>query len=273
VCSAALVPLDHQVPTPAGRLFARAWGNWRGPVTRPPIVLFHDSLGCVDVWRTFPDALAAATGHGVIAYDRLGFGRSDPHPLHLPLDFVTDEARVAVPALREALGIERMVLLGHSVGGAMAVAAAAAFPEDTLAVITVSAQALVEDRTLAGVRDAKARFTAPDQMARIVRRHGNKAAWVLASWIETWLSPAFAAWTIDDELGRLRCPVLAIHGDEDEFGSTRHPERIVSLAPAGSRMRILRGCGHVPHRDERERVLEAVTTFLRDVETEAPADG
>jgi pimeloyl-ACP methyl ester carboxylesterase len=248
--------VDHWIGVPGGRIFARAWRHAPG---RPAILLLHDSLGCVALWRDFPAALAAATGLDVIAYDRLGFGQSDPHPERLGTGFIEEEGRVAIPAIRAALGLGRIIPLGHSVGGGMAVAAGADGP----AVVTVAAQAFVEDRTLAGIREAEALFADPAQVARLERHHGAKARWVLDAWIGTWLSPGFAGWTLDAALARLRAPVLAVHGERDEYGSARHPERIVARAGAGGQAVILPGCGHVPHREQPEALLAAVAGFLR----------
>jgi pimeloyl-ACP methyl ester carboxylesterase len=225
-------------------------------------VLFHDSLGCVELWRQFPDRLASATRRAVVAYDRLGFGRSDPHPGTLPLSFVHDEGETCVSTVCPAFGLEAFVPFGHSVGGGMAIATAARAPARCAALITESAQAFVEQVTLDGIRAAQAAFGRPEQVARLQRYHGAKARWVLDAWIDTWLSPAFAAWTLDDDLARVRCPVLAIHGDRDEYGSPEHPARIARLSGGPVTARVLAGCGHVPHREHPERVLAAVATFL-----------
>jgi pimeloyl-ACP methyl ester carboxylesterase len=252
---------DIHADTPDGRLFVRTWGDLRaGPL---PIVLLHDSLGSVELWRDFPAILAQSTGHPVVGYDRLGFGKSDPYPGRLNTDFVRAEAHAGLMPVKAALGIGRMILFGHSVGGGMSVAAAAAFPDTIAAVITESAQAFVEDRTTAGIREAKAGFQVPGQMDRLSRYHGDKARWVLDAWTETWLSPEFAHWSLDEDLRALRCPLLALHGDRDEYGSRLHPERIAGLAGDGGKFVILENCGHLPHRDMPGRVLQAVSGFLK----------
>lgn len=199
----------------------------------------------------------------MVAYDRLGFGRSDPYPGALDPGFIGEEARSSLPALQARLGIGRMILFGHSVGGGMSVCAGAALPETVVAVITESAQAFVEDLTLAGIRDAETGFAEPGQMERLARYHGDKARWVLEAWTKTWQSPDFANWTLDAELRRLRCPVLAMHGDQDEYGSHLHPERIGRLPPCGGEVVIFEGCGHVPHREKPEAVLQAVARFTQ----------
>jgi pimeloyl-ACP methyl ester carboxylesterase len=253
---------DSFVQAPGGRLFVRIWGTIGSSTGPPAIILFHDSLGCVELWRDFPMQLASTTGFPVIAYDRLGFGLSDPHPGRLKVGFVEDEARTAVPELRSAFGIERMILFGHSVGGGMAVASAAAFQDASAALVTESAQAFVEDRTIAGIQEGRRMFSAPDQIARLARYHGEKARWVVDAWTESWLAPQFAGWNLDDHLRSVRCPVLAIHGDRDEYGSSRHPERICSLPPTPTHSLILDDCGHVPHREKPDQVLAAVKQFL-----------
>jgi pimeloyl-ACP methyl ester carboxylesterase len=256
---------DHQVATERGTLFARAWH----PAERDSddtILLFHDSLGCVALWRDFPERLAAATRRAVVAYDRLGFGRSDPHRGRLPLTFVEDEATTSVPRLREALRdvvpLERLVAFGHSVGGGMAVATAAWLGEACTALVTVAAQSFVEDHTIEGILAARAAFEQPGQIERLARYHGEKARWVLDAWIDSWLHPDFAGWNLDDQLRRVHCPTLALHGDRDEFGSTEHPHRIARLVQGPSRAVVLAGVGHVPHREEQSLVLDEVVRFL-----------
>jgi pimeloyl-ACP methyl ester carboxylesterase len=154
---------DSYIQTPAGRLFARQWFSAE-PTRNAPVIFFHDSLGSVELWRDFPARLVSLTGRPAVAYDRLRFGKSDPHPGKLQPDFIRDEARSGLPFVREALGIDRMILFGHSVGGGMAVTCGAAFPEETEAVITLSAQAFLEDRTVAGLELAKVIFQSEDQL-------------------------------------------------------------------------------------------------------------
>ncbi|WP_165191631.1 alpha/beta fold hydrolase [Caulobacter soli] len=264
----ALPVEDLFVETPRGPLFARAWGGSRARAEDRTIVLLHDSLGCVELWRDFPEKLAQASGLAVVAYDRLGFGRSALHPGKLSFDFIREEAAGGLAAVTTHLGLKDHILFGHSVGGAMAVAAAAASDGRCRAVITESAQAFVEDRTLAGIRQAKAAFAAPEQVERLARYHGPKAQWVLDAWTETWLAPRFADWSLDDDLRAVTCPVLAMHGDLDEFGSTAFPERIAGLPHAMTQMTVFETCGHVPHRERPEAVLRTVTSFLAEARAE-----
>lgn len=212
-----------------GSLVAKVWTPESPDAAPPaPIILFHDSLGSVDLWRGFPRRLAAATGRRVVAYDRLGFGRSDPHPGKLDVEFVAAEGQRTIPALCDKLGITDFVACGHSVGGGMAVETAARFPARCRALVTIAAQAFVEDKTLAGIRVAQCGFEDPASLAKLAKYHGDKATWVADAWINTWLSPQFADWTLDRALAAVRCPVLAIHGERDEYGSNEHPTRIAA---------------------------------------------
>ncbi|MGE8062802.1 alpha/beta fold hydrolase [Pseudomonas sp. NPDC089547] len=251
---------EHWIGTAQGKLFAQEWRPLRAEGA--PIVLLHDSLGCVALWRDFPAQLAHATWHRVIAYDRLGFGRSDAHPGRLRLGFVEDEALQGFTALRAYFGITDFFVFGHSVGGGMAVACAAAFASQCRGVVIESAQAFVEARTLEGIRAADQQFAGPGQLQRLERYHGSKAEWVLRAWVDNWLAEAFAGWNLDAVLPHVRCPLLSLHGDNDEFGSAAHPERLVALAGGPATMRLLHGCGHVPHREQAEQVLAEVSQFL-----------
>lgn len=257
----ALQVSEHRVPLSGGAVFVRSWLP-SGADHAAAILMFHDSLGSVELWRDFPAQLAVATGRRVAAYDRLGFGHSAPREGRLSPEFIREEAHAAVPAICAALGLSRLVVLGHSVGGGMAVATAAAHPELCEAVVTIAAQAFVEPRTTAGIEQAMAGFAAPDQFARLARYHGARAQWVLDAWTQTWLSPAFANWTLDADLRALRCPLLAIHGDADEYGSVEHPRRIATLAGGGGEAAIIANCGHVPQREHAAQVLALVQRFL-----------
>ena len=254
---------DRLIDATAGSIFTRCWRIARNDASASaPILLLHDSLGCVELWRDFPEALARTTGRTVIAYDRPGFGRSLPLRARPSVTFIDDEATGTFPSLVDALGLPRFALLGHSVGGAMALAIAAHAGDACEAVVSVSAQAFVEARTRDGIRAAQAAFDDADRFARLERWHGERARWVLDAWTGVWLSPGFSGWRLDPYLSRIACPVLAIHGDRDEYGSVAFPRRIIEGVPGASTLAILSGCGHVPHRERPDEVLSLVSTFL-----------
>lgn len=255
---------DHQITTARGHLFARCWpaaANVDGQ-RAAPIVLFHDSLGCIELWRGFPALLAAQTGRSVIAYDRLGFGQSDPRSGGLAADFVQAEAATGFLALQDHFGFERFIALGHSVGGGMAVHCAARYADACDGLITVSAQAFVEDKTLAGISEAQAQFRLPEPFARLQRYHGDKARWVLDAWIDTWLAPAFRDWSLHEVLPQVTCPTLVLHGSEDEYGSSRHPQQIAGMVGGAAQLELLAGVRHVPHKEQEDWVVGRIARFL-----------
>ncbi|MBX3422612.1 MAG: alpha/beta hydrolase [Pirellulaceae bacterium] len=257
---------ESYIEMDGGRLFVRRW-DLEGSA-KVPILLLHDSLGSVEQWRRFPEELARSASRTVVAYDRLGFGKSSARNASQPPDFIVTEGEIFIPAICNALGIAQCILLGHSVGGAMAIVAAALHPDLCTAVITEAAQSFVEQRTLDGIQAVQAEFDLPEQFARLTKWHGDKARWVLDAWTGTWLSSDFWSWNLDSYLQQVTCPVLAIHGDADEYGSIELPRRIVRQVAGPSQLAILEHCGHIPHRDLRDEVLRLIVNFLKSVESQ-----
>ncbi|HYE75373.1 MAG TPA: alpha/beta hydrolase [Blastocatellia bacterium] len=252
---------NKYIDVPGGKIFVRAWVP-EDVKTLAPVILLHDSLGCVELWRDFPEALARCLNTPVIAYDRLGFGLSTARIEPPSFDFIKEESEVFFPTVLRALSVTDFSLFGHSVGGAMALMIASLLGHRCKAVITEAAQAFVEDRTVAGIEAAKVQFRLPEQFNKLKKWHGEKAQWVLNAWTDIWLSPAFASWSLDSNLGNVHCPVLAIHGDVDEYGSIEFPRRIVSGVKGPAESVILKECGHVPHREHKDEVLQHVFKFM-----------
>lgn len=249
-----------QVTTPQGNIYVYKWIPQHVTDTTP-IILLHDSLGCVNLWRDFPEKLAEACSRVVIAYDRLGYGQSDAKHTLPELAFIEEEATHYFPELKRQLGLGAYVLLGHSVGGGMSITIAA-HDKDCKGVITVSAQAFVEELTLQGIEAARIQFAEPAQLDRLRKWHDAKAPWVLSAWVDLWLAPEFRDWTLQPVLERTHCPVLAVHGDKDEYGSNAFPAAIVEHAQGRSEQLILENCGHTPHREKPDELIGAVNQFL-----------
>ncbi|MGE8064494.1 alpha/beta fold hydrolase [Pseudomonas sp. NPDC089569] len=262
---------QHWIETPDGQLFAQCWSP--DPARGAPIVLLHDSLGCVELWRDFPERLALASGRRVIAYDRLGFGRSAAFAGLLAPGFIEGEAMGGFEAVRQHFDLNQFVVLGHSVGAGMAIGCAAAHPQRCQGVISESAQTFVEPLTLDGIRQAERQFAEPGQLERLQKYHGDKARWVLNAWIGTWLSDAFGPWNLDPQLARVRCPLLAMHGDRDEYGSTHHLERMARGVSSPISLHILPECGHVPHREHPQAVLSTIGEFLKGIDANLAEQG
>ncbi len=253
---------DQSIDISRGNIFVRHW-NPEPKNSDPPIILLHDSLGCVELWRDFPAELFKRVNRPVIAYDRLGFGRSSIRKNQPSRDFIEEEAELFFPELLSALSCEKYLLFGHSVGGAMALSIAAQDPRCN-GVITEAAQVFVEERTQTGIREAKTNFKDPGQFSKLIKWHGSRAEWVLKAWTDVWLSSEFSNWSLEQILPLVECPVLAIHGDRDEFGSLAFPQMIVDDVGGRATALILENCGHTPHREYHEEVLRAIQSFLND---------
>lgn len=257
--SAEVDEVEHWVHCSGGGIYAKSWTP-PSLASEESIVLFHDSLGCVALWKEFPSQLAKATGRRVIAYDRLGFGRSERRANLLDKEFMGREATDVVPYLLDALSVGYIVACGHSVGGGMAVETGARLPEVCKGVVTIAAQAFVEDRTLEGIRKAQREFSTAESFSRLAKYHGDKTRWVLQSWTDTWQAPDFADWSLNAALDELQCPVLSIHGEHDEYGSTVHAHRI---ADGRGVMQILPNVGHNPHRESPLMLSATINSWLR----------
>jgi len=231
-----------------------------GHTGRPTLVLLHEGLGSIAMWRDFPGRLAHATGCSTVVYSRYGYGNSDPLREDRPVRYMHDEALVALPELLDRLAIERPILVGHSDGGSIALIHAGAGERPLTGVVTLSAHVLVEDISVASIAAAKTAYETTDLRAKLARYHADVDSAFLG-WNRVWLHPEFRAWNIEEFLSRIACPVLAIQGDDDEYGTMEQMRRI------GARVRdvelvALEDCRHSPHRDQPDAVLEAITRFV-----------
>ena len=209
--------------------------------------------------------MSEISGRRVIAYDRLGFGLSDECKDVIPLTFIQDEAELFLPTILNHYQINQFIIFGHSVGGGMAVYCASKYSKRCIGLITESAQAFLEDRTVKGILDAKQAFQDVRQVQKLAKYHGTKTRWVLDSWIESWLHPEFKDWSLNQVLPTVACPVLTIHGERDEYGSKQHPDIITRLVKGPATLQYMENCGHVPHREKPKEVLEMINLFLSSI--------
>jgi mutator protein MutT len=259
---------DLLIDCPGGHVYVKKWIP-KDLQHNVPVVLLHDSLGSTDLWLDFPEKLSTLLSRVVFSYDRLGFGKSSARDVLPGKGFIGEEAEIYFPDIKKALSLDRYILFGHSVGGAMCIEIAAR-DTDCLAVITEASQAFVEDLTISGIQKAQRAFQEPSRFERIKKWHGDKAAWVLRSWTDIWLSREFASWSLDPCIGNVRCPVLAIHGDNDAYGSKAFPEFISGKTGGESEMLIVKNCGHVPHRERVQEVMGGVEAFLQNMTDQFP---
>jgi len=236
----------------------------------PTIVLLHEGLGSVSMWRDFPRRVAEVTGHDVLVYSRHGYGRSAPLTAPRPVRFMHDEALVVLPALLDTLEIRRPILLGHSDGGSIAIIHAGGSGREVAGLVLLAPHVMVEEISVASIAAARVAYAQGDLRARLARHHDDVDG-AFRGWNEVWLRPDFRAWTIEEYLPRVTCPVLAIQGEDDEYGTMEQVERIAHAVPGAKVLKLAR-CGHSPHRDRAEKVLEAIRGFVgRVLMTDRPS--
>jgi len=252
------------VRLPEGRLEAVRLVPDEACEGRPTAVFLHDALGSVSLWRDFPDRLCSALGCEGLVFDRLGFGKSDPWPRTPDHRFLEVEARERLPEVLRQAGVERPLLFGHSDGGSIALLHAAAFPSRPAAVVSIAAHVMVEDATLGGIDAAVEAWRTTDLPARLARHHGGKAEAVFRAWSETWRDPSFRGFSAVEAIRPVRCPLLVLQGENDEYGTLAQVEAIAAAVSGPVRTVVLPGLGHFPHREDPDRVLEETRSFVSD---------
>lgn len=248
--------------------------RWFGKRERTPtLVLLHEGLGCVDLWRTFPDDLAARTGCGVLAYSRHGYGRSAPCALPRPISYMHDDARTVLPELLRYLGIGDHVLIGHSDGGSIALinAGTAAAP-GLRGVVTMAAHIFIEDVSVRSIAAASEAFATGRLREALERYHGANVDCAFRGWADSWLNPAFLHWNLEEFLPTIRVPCLVMQGESDAYGTAAQVEGIVAGVGDRATALMLPDCGHAPHQDQPEATLAAIGAFVAGIADESDPD-
>ena len=236
----------------------------------PLIVFLHEGLGSVSMWRGWPEQACKALGCRGLVYSRYGYGQSTVRQNNeqRSIDYLHQEAHHDLPALLTALGLddEKPVLYGHSDGGSIALLYAAQYPERILAIAVAAPHIFVENITVDGIQAARSIYESSDLATRLGRHHRDPDS-VFWSWNDTWLTPWFRHWNIESRVSQIRCPILAIQGVDDEYGTLGQIEGIKHLA-AQTRLSIIPDCGHSPHRDQPDAVVLALGQFIQSICTD-----
>jgi len=227
----------------------------------PTLVFLHEGLGSISQWRDFPDRIVEASGLPAIVYARYGHGRSEVLQQAHGVDFMHREALESLPELLRQLGIARPILIGHSDGASIAlIHAGAGHPLEGL--VAMAPHVFVEDIGIAAIVAAKQAFETTD-LAQKLARHHRDASKTFYGWNDVWLAPAFRKWNIESFLPAIKCPLLAIQGHEDEYGSMAQVDAIARQAGGTVEVLKLEQCGHSPQRDQPEIVARAVVEFVK----------
>lgn len=232
----------------------------------PIMVFLHEGLGSVAMWKDFPAQLCEATGCRGLVYSRPGYGQSTPRAKdeHWGVDFMHRQAFEVLPALLAAVGVDAantpLWLFGHSDGASIALLFAARFPAQVRGAVLLAPHTHVEDICITSIEQARETYRSTELPRRLSRYHQNpdSAFW---GWNDIWLHPDFRAWTIDAEVATIACPLLAVQGQDDEYGTLEQIERIARHTRQTTLL-ALPQCGHSPHRDQPESLTEAVCDFF-----------
>ena len=230
---------------------------------RPTLVFLHEGLGSISTWREFPLQVAEATGCAAVVYSRYGYGNSDLLGAPFRVDYMHREALETLPELLARFAIARPILVGHSDGASIALIYSGA--HDAVRGLAVLApHVFVEDLSVKSIADAKVAFETTDLPAKLGRHHADPRK-TFYGWNDIWLHPDFRRWNIEAFLPRIACPVLAVQGRDDQYGTMAQVDAIAAQGAGPCEVVRLADCGHSPHRDQPERTVAAVTRFVRGI--------
>ncbi len=253
-------------PWSAGRLEAdgkmldyACWGP--PPQDAPTLVLLHEGLGCVALWRDVPARLAAATGLGVVAYSRAGYGQSDPADLPRPLDYMTREAVAVLPQVLDALGVGSVVLVGHSDGATIAAIYAGRVRDDRLrALMLIAPHFFTEESGLAEIAAARDAYRTAGIRKRMAKYHRDPDN-AFFGWNDAWLDDGFKAWNVAGVIDGWSVPCLAVQGAADQYGTLAQIREIERRSPEPVDVRVVDGARHAPHLEAPDTVLPVIAGF------------
>jgi len=250
--------------TVAGKKIEAAW-HGPGPDRAPTLVLLHEGLGSLAMWKEFPQELAERTGYGVLVYSRPGYGQSGPVALPRPLTYMHEEARAVLPAVLDQAGIRKAILIGHSDGASIATIYAGSRQDfRARGLVLIAPHFFVEDISVTSIEAAREAYETGDLRARLAKYHRDVDV-AFRGWNGAWLDPNFRFWRIDEFLPYIRVPILIVQGEDDEYGTRAQ----VAVAQAETycpvEVLMLPGARHSPQIDQPEATLAAIAEFVRRV--------
>ncbi|MFK7894023.1 MAG: alpha/beta fold hydrolase [Granulosicoccus sp.] len=240
------------------------WGP--APADTPTLFLLHEGLGCIRLWRAFPAALASATGFGVVAYSRAGYGQSDPADMPRPLDYMTREAIDVLPLVLDALDIRQAVTLGHSDGATIAAIHAGTVDDDRIkGTVLMAPHFFTEPMGLTEIAAARDAFAKSPTLAERMAKYHRDPEHTFRGWNDSWLHPQFTVSDASESISGIRVPVLAIQGREDQYGTLAQIDVLEKSARVPVQRLILDDCRHAPHLEQAQAVVAAIAGFCRTI--------
>ncbi|MDX2202491.1 MAG: alpha/beta hydrolase [Hyphomicrobiaceae bacterium] len=236
-------------------------------VSRPTLVFLHEGLGCAALWRDFPDKVAGRLGARTLVYSRFGYGASDGLPGKREPGFMHEEALHVLPRLLDRLGVDAPVLVGHSDGASIALIHAGLAQRPVTGVAVLAPHVFVEQVTVDSIADIRAKYLSAGHEASGLRtrlsRYHARVDDAFLGWADIWLDPRFRDWSIEDAIPSIAAPVLVVQGRQDEYGTLAQLDRIAQAARVPVTRLELDACGHAPHRDQEQAVIDAIVTFVQ----------
>lgn len=252
----------------SGQTLEGAWWG-PGPDAAPTLVLLHEGLGCVGLWGEFPAKLAEATGCGVFAYSRAGYGKSSPIQLPRPLSYMHDEACEALPRILDAIGFREGALIGHSDGASIALIHAGAIADPRVKVVALMApHVFTEDLGLASIAQAQEAYEYGDLKRKLARWHDHVDC-AFYGWNRAWLDPGFRAWNLEEFLPGIRIPLQVIQGEADQYGTMDQVHAIARGSGGPVETVVIPGIGHSPYREAPAATLSALAGFIEKMKNSA----
>jgi pimeloyl-ACP methyl ester carboxylesterase len=231
---------------------------------RPTLVFLHEGLGCIEIWRDFPETLCESLGCSGLVYDRRGYGGSEMFEGPWPVDYLEMESLTYLPELLKECNIDDAVLIGHSDGGTIALITAAHI-NIVRGIITEAAHIFVEQITIDGIRSAVKAFETTSLKEKFARYHKENTETIFYRWADRWLSPEFQNWNIQDILPKITCPALILQGKDDEYGTAAQVMGIADRVSGPVDVKLIPDCGHIPHFQAKDTVLSEMTRFIKEL--------
>jgi len=232
----------------------------------PTLIFLHEGIGCVDLWKNFPQQLSQATGLRSICYSRAGYGRSSSVSWPRPVTYMHNEALTVLPEVLEKLEIKDAILFGHSDGASISLIHAGGCPGSSVRAMIIEApHVVIEELTLRSIADLSERYEHGDLRARLERYHGDNVDCAFHGFVDTWLVPTYAAsWSILDFVAQVQIPTLVLQGADDQFGTSRQLDLIKKTMPGVVDTVVIPDCGHHPHFESQQFVLDRSKRFVEE---------